>query len=388
MIDITGSQNPANVEDEIRQVVAAPGERLRLPVRPHEWWLGGELALIELAITWARNTENSVLATHVPPADNPTAEDPAGQLASMARRMFGFVALMMAQEILDRTQDPNRSLRPNAYDQCRQVVEKMFRPISEFDLGDKVFLICVDHSTQWKIPSLYSDLENVRDLIAFTVLARELLERTKLKKSLPSPVPEQSIRRIGAILHELFENTDKFAKTDHDEVPWRRSVRGLSVEGHGKSEDQLTRIGKGNAALQGYFESVKKKKAQTLQHFLEITVFDSGIGLARRWLKANWSRQLKLEDEYAACMACLTKNSTSAPERGRGLGLAEVMTILNNLDGFLKLRTGRLSLYRDFATKHLQSPTDVELRDFPSCSAVLTELAAVFGTHYQILIPV
>jgi hypothetical protein len=63
------------------------------------------------------------------------------------------------------------------------------------------------------------------------------------------------------------------------------------------------------------------------------------------------------------------------------------MATLGGLDGFLRIRSGRLSLYRDFVSAPLQSATDVDLKDFASRSTDLTEQAAVFGTHYQILIP-
>jgi hypothetical protein len=369
------------VEEEMRRVVASPGEHLQLPVHPKEWWLGGELGLIELAITWARGTQASVLVTHIASEENPNT-----QLRAMSRRMFGFVALMMAHEILDREESPNRSLRRSAYEQCRQVVDMMFQPVAQFALGAKVFLLCVDHSTRWEIPSLYADSENVKDLIAFSTLARELLDKTQHAHR--GSIPPQSIRGIGAILHELFENTDKFAKTDDKNVPWRRSVRGISIERHSWSEAELAKVGSDNAALQCYFNGFKRINADDQQRFLELTVFDSGIGLARRWLKEKWSPQVQLDEEYGACLACLTKNFSSSPSRGKGLGLAKVMSTLDDLKGFFKIRTGRLSVYRDFATAPLQSPSDVELRDFASCSTTLTELAAVFGTHYQILIPI
>ncbi len=365
----------------MRRVVAATGERLQLPVHPKDWWLGGELGLIELAITWARRTEESVLVTHVGPE-----EDPAQQLRSMSRRMFGFVALMMAHEILDRAETPQRSLRRYAYAQCREVVDMMFQPVGQFALACKVFLLCVDHSTKWEIPSLYADSDNVKDLIAFSTLARELLDKTQHTHR--GSIPPRSIRGIGAILHELFENTDKFAKTDEKNVPWRRSVRGLSIERHSWSEVELAKVGNDNAALQDYFDAIKSTNPNTQKRFLEMTVFDSGIGLARRWLKDKWTPQLSVGDEYAACLACLTKNCTSLPSRGKGLGLAKVMSTLNELNGFFKIRSGRLSVYRDFVTAPLRSPADVELRDFATCSTTLSELAEVFGTHYQILIPI
>jgi hypothetical protein len=382
MLRITGPQNPAKVEEEIRRVVAAPGERLQLPVHPKEWWLGGELGLMELSITWARRTEESVLVTHIAPEENPSE-----QLRSMSRRMFGFVALMMAHEILDREENPLRSLRRDAYEQCRVVVEMMFQPVTQFALGAKVFLLCVDHSTRWMIPWLYSPSQSVADRIAFTTLTRELLDKTTANLSQPA-IPPQAIPRIGAILHELFKNTDEWGKTDKNHVPWRRSVRGIAIERHSWTETDTARIGTDNPALQSYFTALAGTGSKPRQRFVELTVFDSGIGLARRWLQEKWSPQVSTTDEYRACLACLTKHRTSSPKREKGLGLAEVMATLSGLDGFLKIRSGRLSLYRDFVSAPLQSSTDVELKDFANCSTELTELPAIFGTHYQILIPV
>ena len=160
MIRITGPQNPAVIEQELATLLANPSDYLQLPVHPKEWWFGGEAGLVQLAITWARIRENSVLVTHVK-----KDEDPAIQLESMSRRLFGFVAMLIANEIVDIPDGmalrdglipaPLRSLRPIAYDYCRRVVEMMFQPVSEFALGSKVFLVSVDHSTKRSIPWLY-----------------------------------------------------------------------------------------------------------------------------------------------------------------------------------------------------------------------------------------
>lgn len=381
MLRITGPQNPAKIEQELRLVVAASGQRLQLPVHPKKWWLGGELGLIELAITWARRVEESVLVTHIAPD-----EDPTEQLRSMARRMFGFTALLMAHEILDREGNSSRSLRRDAYEQCRQVVEMMFQPVAQFALGAKIFLLSVDHSTRAAIPWLYTPMGTVSDRIAFITLTKELIAKTSAPEV--QPIPSASLPKIGAVLHELFKNTDEWARTDEDNVPWRRSVRGIAVERHSWSMADLEEIERDNPALKSYFETLRKTHSDGRMRFLELTVFDGGIGLARRWLQDRWSQGIPLTDEYEACLACLTKHRTSSDKREKGLGLAEVMATLDALDGFLKIRTGRLSLYRDYVNSPLQSPDDVRLNDFASASADLTTLASVFGTYFQILIPI
>ena len=232
MLRFVGPQNTAKVEEEVRHVVKAPGESLQLPVHPKEWWLGGELGLIELIITWARLSDRGALVTYIAPD-----EDPTTQLAAMARRLFGFVALLMAPEIVDRKGVPKdndtstnpafliRSLRREAYDQCRQVVEMMFRPVSHFTLGSKVFLVCVDHSTLSMIPSLYTPTETVGDRIAFITLARELLAKLapafpailyfrtpRFRKSVPFSTSFSKTQMNGlATTMQVFRGGDQFA---------------------------------------------------------------------------------------------------------------------------------------------------------------------------------
>ena len=114
-------------------------------------------------------------------------------------------------------------------------METMWRPVRDFALGEKVFLLCVNHSTKWAIPWLYSQSESgqvrIRDRVDFVTLARELIQRTSRATS-EVPIPPPLLPRFGAILHELFKNTHEWARTDQDGTPWRRSVRGIAVERH------------------------------------------------------------------------------------------------------------------------------------------------------------
>ena len=386
MIKLQGTLNCARVEEFMKWVVNSPDNDLQIPVAPQEWWLGGELSLIELLITWARVSSSPTLHTHIP-----VDEDPNVQLEKMARRMFGFVALMMAKEIRGRdallSPSPG-SLRAPAYEQCRRVVEMMYQPIGNFALGSKVFLISVDQSTKANIPWLYAPDGTIADRQAFISLAKDLFKKTNLTFS-ATPQLQLSAERIGAVLHELFKNTDDWATRDGNNVPWRRSVRGLSAEYHTKDVAELNGIASANPALARYFAKLKERTSGNRLAFLELSVFDSGIGLARQMGKVPTLQGLSLSEEYKHCMNCLTLHQTSSNRRDKGLGLAEVMEVLSSLDGLLKLRTGRLSLFRDFVhAPHRPTPEDVHLDDFPTCTATLSEQAAVYGTHYQMLIPI
>ena len=378
MLSIQGSQSIAQVEAELCELHKSSPTELRLPVHPKDWQLGGENGLIQLAITWARLNDEAHLFTHI--ADN---EDPSVQLKKMARRIYGFVALMMASEILDRS--GNRSVRLEANEQCKSVVEMMFRPVAEFALGERVFLISVDHSSRRTIPWLYSNDGVVCDRMEFTSLVKELADRmSRLTNS--APIPRNLYPRFAAILHELFKNTEEWARRDALGRPWRRSVRGLTAQRHLGTSKEFSDIASESPAVNIYLESFTSGSGRRKPGFIEFSVFDSGIGLARQQLKETWTPGTTLNDEFLACMKCLRKHSTSSNRMDKGLGLAEVMSTLGSLDAFLKIRTGRLSLYRDFRAEPFRSGDD-RLFDFPSCSDIPSELAAVFGTHFQILIP-
>jgi len=275
-----------------------------------------------------------------------------------------------------------------AYEQCRNVIEMMHGPLSRQSLGEKAFFICVDHSTRWVIPSLYSPGLSVKDGGEFATLAREMVDKLTQGTG-DEPIPESGIRSFGKILQELFRNTHEWARTDAADIPWRRSVRGISSERHSWTAAELDKVVSGNPAMKDYIRVFRTGNDGERLRFFEFTVFDAGIGLARRWLGLDPDETLPIGDEYKACLECLKKHKSTSKQSYRGMGLAEVMSTLSSLRGFLKIRTGRLAIYRDFANAPIcDGDASIRLDDFQSGSPNLTCLAPVFGTHFQIIIPV
>lgn len=378
MFKIQGPQSLNVVEKELSQLVRTPMDELQIPVNPQKWWMGGELALVQLVVTWVRMCERATLVTHISPN-----EDPANQLKSMAGRIFGFVTLLLAERILDRSLNEDRSLKPIAYELCSNVVARMYGPIDRFAMGAKVYLISVDHSRKWAIPWLYNSAGQVHDRTQFISLVQKLVRKVG-PNLVDDPIPEILFPKFGAILHELFKNTDEWAKTNVDKTPFRRSTRGLSVERHRFHRDQLPfPIGQG--AYGTFFGQCESY--DDYYRFLEFTVFDSGVGLARRWLNMTDLSQLELKIEMNAVTECLEKNNTSSHRPEKGIGLAEVYSTLHEIGAFLYLRTGRLSLFRDFRSNPREDSSDVRIFDLPSCTEIPTEHAPTWGTCFQILIP-
>jgi hypothetical protein len=69
---------------------------------------------------------------------------------------------------------------------------------------------------------------------------------------------------------------------------------------------------------------------------VEISVFDSGLGLAARWLGKKLDATLSLTEEYEACLKCLQKHQSSSKQAHAGIGLYEVVRTLSPLRGFLR----------------------------------------------------
>jgi hypothetical protein len=378
MLRITGPQTLDKVETELERLSASLEREIQIPVRPQKWWLGGELALVQLTATWARLQPEATLVTHIAPN-----EDPERQLKTLSKRLFGFTTLLLVDDIVDRDRTEDKNLKSIAYAQCQIVARRMHGPVSNFAMGAKVFLVCVDHSTLWAIPWLYNKESIVADRVTFTSLVKQLVEKISLKGT-KQPITPELLPRLSAILHELFKNTDEWGKTNIDRRPFRRSVRGLTVERHRWKKGDLP-LPENYPAFEQFFD--KCPDSNEYYRFLEFSVFDTGVGLAKQWLKLETLGSISLESELNACEECLRKNRTSSHSRNKGLGLAEVMSTLNELGAFLRIRTGRLSLYRDFRTQPMKTSEDASLYDLKSSSLTPTEHAEASGVAYQIIIP-
>jgi hypothetical protein len=124
--------------------------------------------------------------------------------------------------------------------------------------------------------------------------------------------------------------------------------------------------------------------------FLELSVFDSGPGLASRWLSKPLTDDVTAVDELAACFSCLRKHKTTSGASNRGLGLYDVMRTLDELHAFTRLRTGRLALFRNFVASPLQADEQSNgptLFDWHSASTVPTKLPQSTGTLFTMVIP-
>ncbi|USX02171.1 ATP-binding protein [Pseudomonas proteolytica] len=360
--------------------------QLRLPISmSHGGGLGVDAALAQFVVTWARAYEHSVLHLYAP------AEEAIAQIPQVAKTAAGLFALIMSSEI--HTEDHLIVDRRDALLAIRTLVEAMF-------VGDirntsttrgarptAINLFCVNNAKREFIKPFYHHNTPLiqpeswfSDLIAKS--SSLMTARNDQVSLLKSGLPE-----LGSVLWELIANADQHAVTDVKDKKYKKALRGTSIK--------LNRISRQDAL--GYSDREPELARFILKHFLksevldflEISVIDSGPGLARRWLTAKEKRpvesldELELDEELNATLDCFKKHMTSKPDSDRsGMGLHNALQALNKLKAYVRVRTGRLSLNQAF-----QGRSGVMAFE-PSARGTEQELAAAEGTVFTICIPV
>jgi hypothetical protein len=146
---------------------------------------------------------------------------------------------------------------------------------------------------------------------------------------------------LPSILYELFANAEEWGCTNLRKEPVKIPLRGISLRVHAIP----SRLSGAEDPLSTFVDGLTNNSE--CKYLLEASVFDSGIGMAQQYLKERIPAEEPIDRELEAVRACLAKHTSSSASTSRGLGLHHVMDLTSNMKGFLRLRTGRLHLYRD-----------------------------------------
>jgi hypothetical protein len=351
---------------------------------------GAELALIQLIITWARTAGgDSRLRLHS------ASTDEAMQRA-FAHTLFGLVALNLGQSAADRSGGKldRFALLTLARDFVVTMAERPVEALREFDKSAMPF-VCIDNARNYRRPArLYvPGTDRVRDRADFASLVKSCAQLLPLNRR----VELGSILDAAAsLLFEAFHNTHDHAQTDHRGDVLRRSVRGFVVGFQYVRLDAITVAGGQSPPLQAYYGAWRPRvpSAQYAQ-FLELGVFDSGPGLARRWLSADRALAERLPQghdlvaEYHAVISCLAKGATTKRDHTSGNGLFRIMQVVKRTGGFVRVRTGNMSLIRCFDDSATPlEPDDLRLVDLTEKNGDPSRRAWAEGTTLSVLLPI
>jgi hypothetical protein len=183
---------------------------------------------------------------------------------------------------------------------------------------------------------------------------------------------KEVVEDLQKIIWELMMNTHEHAILDHlNQVNLNPNTRGLFIRIQRSSKKNFISSASGHKGLVNFYENAL---IDGLNFILEISVFDSGPGLVKRYLGKSWEDNLNIRYDIDVIKKCLIKGQTSVKDytgQYKGYGLDNVLKLLDKKKGFLKIRTGRANIYRDLIQSpylETQSPEDIMLYDWTSTS--------------------
>jgi hypothetical protein len=236
----------------------------------------------------------------------------------------------------------------------------------------------------YKFAEAPSELDNTTYRIIETL---GQIYRTKLRTSIKD-VLDPTTR----IIWELMANTHQHATKDYlDQATLSPNTRGLYLKIHESNKVNFIQNADDELGLSQYYE---RNLTDGRNYVLEISIFDSGPGLVKRFLGKDWNEKQPIAEDVRTIKICLLRgvSSVKGPDSmKKGYGLDEVLQVLDKKRGFLKVRTGRTCLYRDLVATpylHAKTPEEVELFDSGTQSNDrFTEYDWIEGTQITMAYP-
>lgn len=197
---------------------------------------------------------------------------------------------------------------------------------------------------------------------------------------------------LSELLAELIDNTDQHSKSEFTQGITDKSVRSVVLNSHllRRGQDISNICGENNPTAD-YIHSIKNNNESL--HLLEISIFDSGVGIFKSF-KGDPSQSTIPQEADVLFKSFLNGVTSKVNGIGVGRGLNKARLILNDRNGFISIRSGRLSVYRNYKTNPLKdlvdfdSP-DIQFFDEGSRSGVeYSEMKNVEGLSYTVLVPV
>lgn len=376
---VTVQNDPAldTVEQYIREICESENAVVLLPTRSRHR-LGLHVALLQMLATWSRHAAEPVLRTYVRPEPDLRQVD----LKSLCSSVVGLTAAILAKKVLAK--DSTVECTAEAREAARQTVLAMERGEAKFQRGTTFAVMCFDNTSRALQPEYYYPGGEVKTQEHFVEIFRRFLMQCEVP--LRQGESTQTMRSIGVFLYELFRNTHDHARVTITGRPIRRSARGILVSQIRGRAEIVQRTHGTYGPLSEYLDSSALQGSDGVARVVEVSIVDSGPGLARRFLSIPESQKFPWTQERAATIDCFKKYHTSKPTPLTGRGLNGTLVALSQVKAFFTLRTGRVRLYRNFVSQPYCIGDEVELEDWPR--GARENLAEASGAAYSIFFPV
>lgn len=352
---------------------------LTLPTHARHNLAGGEVAMVQFLATWAQHQRTTLVSTFARDGEDRQVGDLVGQL-------HGLAAALVSDEVRAKDGEPiTAQVFERAIERLRIV--QGVRP-SAASRGPQFELICADHLDLAAPRMLYAldpdGVPRLRDTSAFKDLAVQIMTAT-VSRSLEATLPLDTRNVLAAALYEMFRNTEEHGRLDDRGNQLRRSLRGIHARRHAIEPGTMADIVGTFEPLANWARRLPKPRADSRDaQMLELSVFDSGPGFAARW-SGRPLDTIGPQEEIDAVIKCFSKHGSSKARSAAGLGLCNLVDLLRAKGGFLRLRTGRRSLYADLSLER-----DRRYGEPPGLrpwTAGVGDPARVAGTVVTLLLP-
>jgi hypothetical protein len=361
---------------------------LLLPVDTAKYAFGGLALAIQVSIAWGRKSEGRKLLLR---ESNKPVED---QIDEVIKRPHKFAAAMFAKSIL-LNEVGNSELRNKVNLVGKNAIER--QSVSRYGQqhGGLCWFAFVDHSTKGFDRNFYIDsLEKKpepRDPAQIQSIIHAMIEKSLTVAGGGKPPEGDDMDHLGRVFFELFLNTHEHGTRGYSRSEWLKpGIRVIYTNGINLSADGVDGTLQGEPVLSNYLAALNSSR----NRFVEISIVDSGLGFWKRWLadsgEINIADTAPIEDEYEIFKKCFQFRQTSTSKNNKGHGLPVVMDRLTKLKGFIRIRSGRLALYRNFIATPYRDGDKCEFSDWASRGMAiesLTAMSPVEGVAITMLIP-
>lgn len=312
---------------------------ISLPKELKKHYLGLVPALIQLVCTWVRYKKSGKLILSI--SANATQQEIDDLYEN--ELIYPLVALVWNKnEVYDKNGSTN--LRSFLRDKNREVASRM-KSVKPFK-GYKLPLVISDHIAGADLPifEASNDFKNEEDIReSLRPAINEILNFILSLKTEHKVV----LNDLKKITFELMKNTFEWGRTDGYNVSLDPNLRGVLFKFYKNRRKTLVEDFNNHPGVVHYLNNkVLKENTQAELYFLELSVFDSGIGFIKKFKSLNPSTKLSDVDIVKTCMIKHNTLAQGLEKEDKGIGLDRVLKTLNK-KGFLRIKTGTVCLYRD-----------------------------------------
>lgn len=387
-IIITGKSNLETLQNTIEALNASDSSvDLQMPASLTSKGFALPVSILQVLFFWMRHKRGRLIL--------PLDETKLSMLENFSSSFYGYLVLFTVWRHCEIVNPKGISLKPYLKD-FTSVMNTYVMSLSQDNLpNNEVSLACFDHySHERGLPYWFYDVdyEFKSSPAEFDDTTYAFLSHlTKIFKSRVMTTVSKSTTAISNILWELLKNTDEHARKDaFNQVKLMPNTRGVFLKIHRSSRLNFLKDAESRGISDYYLHF---SDSQDL-FFLEISVFDSGPGMVKRFLGKSWKDNSAIIEDVDTVKKCLIKGQTSiegAKGDKKGYGLDSVLKLLSEKRGFLSVRTGRVWLYRDLiSTPYIktQNFNEIQLYDWGTNSdSDYTKFSSTEGTLITLALP-